>query len=135
MPPYLVTADPALIDIPTLHRALLRKYICHAPSLDTLEKSFANSLNFAVLTATGDLAAYARVITDRSTFAHLADVFVLDEHRGQSLSKLLIQAIFAHPDLQTISRFTHPDDESKPFFHHSGFPSAPVPILAIARPV
>ena len=53
----------------------------------------------------GSRSAFARVITDRATFAWLADVFVLPAHRGRGLSKRLLETILAHPDLQGLRRF------------------------------
>ena len=50
-------------------------------------------------------AGFARVVTDRATFAYLADVFVLEEHRGQGLGKWLVEAIVSHPDLQGLRRW------------------------------
>ena len=47
---------------------------------------------------------FARVITDRATFAYLADVFILEPHRGNGLSKKLMAHIQAHPDLQGLRR-------------------------------
>jgi GNAT superfamily N-acetyltransferase len=47
----------------------------------------------------------ARVVTDKASFAYLADVYVLEDHRGQGLSKRLVAQILAHPDLQGMRRF------------------------------
>lgn len=136
MDAYEVTSDPARIPRETVHKALLRMHSCHAPSAEVFAAAFVNSVHFAVLTARGELAAYARLITDKATFAHLCDVFVLPEHRGQHLSRKIIEAVFAHPELQSIRQLTHVDNESKPFFQHSGFASTPIqePVLAILRP-
>ena len=48
---------------------------------------------------------YARVITDKATFAYLADVFILPQHRGKGLSKWLMQIIHGHPELQNLRRW------------------------------
>ena len=50
-------------------------------------------------------AGFARVVTDRATFAYLADVFVLEEHRGQGIGKWLVEVILSHPDLQGLRRW------------------------------
>lgn len=72
--------------------------------LDTVRCSVQHSLNFGGFLA-GRQVAYARVVTDRSTFAYLVDVFVLPAHRGQGLSLRLMDAVMAHPDLQGLRRF------------------------------
>ena len=48
---------------------------------------------------------YARVVTDRSTFAWLCDLFVVEGYRGQGLGKWLVECIVAHPDLQALRIF------------------------------
>ena len=48
---------------------------------------------------------FARVISDKATFAYLCDVFIAPEHRGKGLSKALVAAIKAHPDLQGLRRW------------------------------
>lgn len=64
-----------------------------------------NSLCFAILE--GDLqVAFARVVTDRATFAYLCDVYVERAYRGRGLGKWLMEAIEAHPDLQGLRRWT-----------------------------
>jgi ribosomal protein S18 acetylase RimI-like enzyme len=49
--------------------------------------------------------AYARAVTDRATFAYLADVYVLPEYRGRGWSRRMLDALFAHPELQGLRRF------------------------------
>ena len=68
-----------------------------------MERAIKNSLCFGVLLGTVQVG-FGRVITDRATFAYLADVYVLDEHRGKGLSKRLMDALVAHPDLQGLRR-------------------------------
>jgi GNAT superfamily N-acetyltransferase len=41
---------------------------------------------------------FARVITDKTTFGYLADVFIDETHRGQGLSKWMIEIILSHPN-------------------------------------
>jgi GNAT superfamily N-acetyltransferase len=48
---------------------------------------------------------FARVVTDRATFAYLCDVYIVESHRGKGLSKWLVEAVMAHPDLQGLRRF------------------------------
>lgn len=69
-----------------------------------VEKAFANSLAFGIFQGEA-LVGWARVVTDRATFAYLADVYVLESYRGQGLSKWLIECIFQHPELQGLRRW------------------------------
>ncbi|MDE3252876.1 MAG: GNAT family N-acetyltransferase, partial [Bacteroidota bacterium] len=52
-----------------------------------------------------DQVGFARLVTDRATFAYLADVFILPGHRGKGLSKWLVATIQSHPDLQGLRRW------------------------------
>ena len=69
----------------------------------------------------GEQVGFARVITDRATFAWLADVFVLPAHRGRGLSKRLLAAILAHPDLQGLRRFMLATWDAHGLYQRFGF--------------
>ena len=104
---YEISADPNRLDVSFVHRWLSQSsYWALAIPRDVVERAIANSLNFAVYHASEGQVGYARVVSDRATFAYLADVFVLDAHRGKGLSKRLMQAVLAHPELQGLRRWT-----------------------------
>ena len=133
---YRVSTDAAEIDPATLHAALVRLYACHAMPLRQLPAALAHSLPFAALTEGGELAAFARVITDQATFAHITDAMVLEGHRGRGLSRLLLDAILAHPALASVSTFSVASPGNG-FFAQSGLPiSTPAePAGELRRPV
>ena len=70
---------------------------------------------------------FARVTTDRATFAYLGDVFILPEHRGQGLSKRLMEAVLAHPDLQGLRRWMLATADAHELYRRFGF-------VALSRP-
>ncbi len=72
---------------------------------DVFDRSIENSICFGAYLENGEQVAFARVITDKATFAYLGDVFVTPTHRGKGLSKQLMRAINSHPDLQGLRRF------------------------------
>jgi GNAT superfamily N-acetyltransferase len=104
---YVITTDRARIDAAAVHGYLSREsYWAQGVPLAVVRKSIENSLCFAILApAASELAGFARVITDYATFAYLADVFVLPEHRGQGLSKWLVETIVSHPDVHGLRRW------------------------------
>ncbi|MEO7793433.1 MAG: GNAT family N-acetyltransferase [Thermoanaerobaculia bacterium] len=69
-----------------------------------MERSIRNSVCFGLYEDERQIG-FARVITDRATFAYLADVFVLDSHRGRGLGRVLMDAVASHPELQGLRRF------------------------------
>ncbi len=104
-PGFIISTDPARLDVAAVHRYLSQEsyWARHIPR-ETVERAVANSLNFGLYAPDGRQAGFARVVTDRATFAWLCDVFVLPEFRGRGLSKALVGAVLAHPDLQNLRR-------------------------------
>jgi GNAT superfamily N-acetyltransferase len=102
---FIVTDDRAAMDVAVIHHYLSEvSYWARGITYDKVVKSLDNALCFGGF-VDGRQVAFARVVTDRTTFAYLCDVFVLDAHRGQGYSKALMAAIMAHPDLQGLRRF------------------------------
>lgn len=102
---YLISTDPAKLDIDTIHRYLSgESYWAKGVPRQVVEKSIQYSLCFGLYNGDAQ-TGFARLITDRATFAYLADVFILPEHRGKGLSKWMIEVIHAHPELQQLRRW------------------------------
>lgn len=100
-----ISTDFADIDFDVVHGFLsTQAYWCPGIPRDVVERAAANSLCFSAL-FDGRQVGFARVLGDRATFAYLADVFVLPAHRGQGISKAIMDALMAHPDLQKLRRF------------------------------
>ena len=103
---YSLSTDPARLDVATIHRWLSEEsYWALRIPRATVVRAIANSLNFGLYAPDGRQAGFARIISDYTTFAWLCDVFVLEEFRGQGLSKWLMQQILAHPELQHLRRY------------------------------
>jgi GNAT superfamily N-acetyltransferase len=102
---FTISTDPALLDLDAIHGFLKSAYWCEGLPRVVIDRAIRHSLCFGVYDA-GRQVGFARVITDRATYAYLADVFVLESHRGRGLSKRLMQAIVAHPDLQGLRRWS-----------------------------
>jgi GNAT superfamily N-acetyltransferase len=96
---YVISTDPAKIDLDVVCGVLARSYWAEGISQEVVERSIAGSLNFGLYLGAAQIG-FARVVTDYATFGYLADVFVLEEHRGKRLSVWLMETIMAHPQLQ-----------------------------------
>jgi N-acetylglutamate synthase-like GNAT family acetyltransferase len=101
---YRISSDHHELNIPLIHDFISHSYWGEGIPRAIVEKAIKNSLCFGVFAASGEQVGFARVITDRATFAYLADVFILEPHRGKGLSKQLMQHIALHPDLQGLRR-------------------------------
>jgi len=64
---------------------------------------------------------YARAITDRATYAYLADLYVVESHRGRGLAAWLMECVMAHPDLQGLRRFTLVTRDAHALYRKFGF--------------
>ena len=101
---YDISTDPARLDFAAIHAYLARSYWSPGISRRLVERAATHSMCFGMYRG-GEQVGYARVVSDRTTFAYLCDVYVLEPHRGQGLSKWLMQTIQAHPALQHLRRF------------------------------
>ena len=79
---------------------------------------------------------FARVVTDRATFAWLCDVFILEEYRGRGLSKWLVECVMAHPALQGLRRFLLATRDAHGLYARHGFTplEEPTRFLEVFRP-
>jgi GNAT superfamily N-acetyltransferase len=126
---YLISTESAWLDLDLIHRFLSEhSYWARGIPRDVVARSIANSLCFGVYGLGKDVpnparpqVGFARVATDRATFAYLADVFVLPEHRGQGLSKRLVEAVLAHPDLQGLRRWMLATADAHELYRRYGF--------------
>jgi ribosomal protein S18 acetylase RimI-like enzyme len=138
---YLLSTDPARLDFAAVHAYLTRSYWSPGITRTLVERAAAHSLCTGLYidpldAAGGEQVGYARVVTDRATFAYLADVYVLEQHRGRGLSKWLMRFITAHPDLQTLRRFLLGTRDAHGLYTRFGFgPLAdPTRMMEILRP-
>jgi len=101
---FTVSTDPARIDLDVVHGFLVRSYWAAGIPRETVARSLRNSLCFGLYEGDGQIG-FARAVTDLATFAYLADVFVLESHRGRGLSKWLMECVLDHPDLREVRRW------------------------------
>ncbi len=102
---YPVSPDRERLQIDAIDKFLKEKsYWAKERTKEQTATAIKNSLPFGVYKGE-NLVGFARVVTDYGTFAYLGDVFILEEFRGQGLSKWLMQVIIEHPDLQGFRRW------------------------------
>src|SRR5690606_888904 len=111
------------MDLSVIHGFLSQSYWACAIPMAVLSVSLRNSMCFGIFSDSVGQVGFARVITDKATFAYLADVFVLNEHRGKGLSKGLVTAIIEHPDLQGLRRIMLATRDAHGLYEKFGFKS------------
>lgn len=97
---YEISADPARLDVPLIARWLSEEsYWAAGRRAQVTERAIEGSVCIGAYARGGEQAGFARVVTDRATFAWLCDVFVLDGHRGNGLARRMVRAALDLPEL------------------------------------
>lgn len=129
---YDISTDPARLQLAAIHAYLTRSYWSPGVPRDVVARAIANSLCFGIYLDEAQVG-FARVVTDKASFAYLADVYVLEAHRGQGLSKRLVAAIQAHPDLQGLRRFMLATRDAHGLYAQFGFRPVAAPDRLMER--
>ena len=117
---FVLTTDVARLDVAAVHAYLTTSYWAEGIPLETLERSLKGSICFGLLHGARQVG-FARIISDGATFAYLADVYVLEEFRGQGLSKWMMECMKKHPDLQGLRRWMLATRDAHGLYRQYGF--------------
>ena len=117
---YEISTERSRLDVALIHDYLGSSYWAQGIPRAVVERSIQHSLCFGAY-LDGRQTGFARVVTDYSTFAYVADVFVVPEHRGRGISKLLLRAILEHPELQGLRRFLLATHDAHGLYAQFGF--------------
>lgn len=118
---YTISTENKRLDIRRIHDFVSNQsYWAQGRTIETVQRALDNSLNFG-LYKNNQLIGFARVVTDYATFAWIADVFVLSEHRGQGLSKWIMEVILSHPELQGLRRWVLATKDAHGLYARFGF--------------
>jgi len=118
---YFISTDNSKLNVDMIHNFLSEEsYWAKGIPRAVVEKSIINSLCFGVY-CNDEQVGFARLVTDKATFAYLADVFILEPHRGKGLSKWLMQVVKEHKDLQGLRRFMLGTRDAHGLYKQFGF--------------
>ena len=123
---FTISTDPARLDRARIREFLSASYWAPGIPSDVVDRSIEGSLCFGVYEGqSGEKSqaqvGFARVITDAATFAYVADVFVLESHRGQGLGLWLMETIRAHPRLRGLRRWSLVTRDAHALYRRVGF--------------
>lgn len=132
---FTISDDPARIDARAAHAYLARSYWAEHIPFEMVERSIRHSMPFGVYEPRGAMVGFARVITDRATFAYIGDVYILEGHRGRGLSKALMRCMLSHPELQGLRRWMLMTRDAHGLYRQFGFenPAKPQNVMEIRR--
>ena len=116
-----IDTDREALDLELIHNFLVEEsYWARERTLEQTEKAIEHSICFGVYDGERQVA-FARVVSDRATFAYLGDVFVVAEYQGRGIGKMLMEAVVAHPDLQGLRRWVLATRDAHWLYEKYGF--------------
>jgi GNAT superfamily N-acetyltransferase len=117
---FEISTDPSRLDRAAVHAFLTASYWARGVPRKIVDRSIDNSLPFGLYEGARQIG-FARVITDRATYAYLADVYVLAEYRGRGLGKWLVETVLRHPELQGLRRWSLVTRDAHGLYRGYGF--------------
>lgn len=117
---YEISTDRNRLDITLIHEFLTSSYWAQGIPRSVVEKSIQNSLCFGAFLGARQVG-FARVVSDFASIAYIADVFVVPEHRGRGIAKLLMRSILEHPELQGLRRILLATRDAHALYAQFGF--------------
>jgi GNAT superfamily N-acetyltransferase len=132
---YRITTDRTLFDVAAVHRYLSEEsYWAQGIPFELVERSFEHSFVIGVLHGE-EQVGYARLVTDYATFGYLADVFVLDAHRGQGLSKKMMGLLMGLPWVGSLRHLLLATADAHGLYAQFGFaaPARPERLMQIIK--
>lgn len=129
---FTLSDDRDALDVAYVHAFLSDSYWAKGVPLQTVVKSLDNSLCFGLWHGSRP-AGFGRVVTDRATFAYLADVFIDPDYRGRGLGQWLVTCVLAHPQLQGLRRWLLATRDAHALYQRLGFVALPKPEIFMER--
>jgi len=131
---YIISTDNERLDLLVIHDFISNQsYWGQGRKIEIVRRSIDHSLNFGIYKDDQQIG-FARVVTDYATFAWVADVFILEAHRGQGLSKWLMEVILDHPRLQGFRRWVLATKDAHELYRKFGFQDLKRPERWMERP-
>jgi N-acetylglutamate synthase-like GNAT family acetyltransferase len=121
---FVISTNKSKLQIDRIHKFLSQEaYWCIGVPKSVVEKAIEGSLCFGVYDESDNTAqiGYARLVTDKATFAWLCDVYIENEYRGEGLSKWLMECLLAHPELQGLRRICLATKDAHKLYEKYGF--------------
>jgi GNAT superfamily N-acetyltransferase len=124
---YVISDDPARLDVTAIHAYLSRAYWCPGIPFETVQRAIRGSLCIGAYEPAGAQIGLTRLVSDYATFCYMSDVYVLEGHRGRGLSKAMLAMAMEHPRLQGLRRWSLVTADAHGLYGQFGF-------AAVAQP-
>jgi GNAT superfamily N-acetyltransferase len=117
---YFISTNKQLLQPEVIHSYLSQSYWAKNRPMWKVQRSIDNSLCFGIYFGK-EQVGFCRVVSDCITIAWIADVFVLEPHRGKGLSKWLMQSVMNHPELKDMRRWVLATKDAHDLYAQHGF--------------
>ena len=101
---FMISTDKARLDFEVIQNTLEKSYWADNVPSDVVKTAIENSLCFGIYHRHQQIG-FARVVTDFSTIAYIADLFILQKYDQKDLADWLMECICAHPKLHILKRW------------------------------
>jgi GNAT superfamily N-acetyltransferase len=119
---YRLSEDPETFDLDAIHAFLTGSYWAKGISRDAVERAIRGSLVcVGAFDAEGWQVGFCRAVSDGATFAYVADVYVLEAHRGRGLAMWMLDVLIAHPRLTGLRRMVLATRDAHALYARLGF--------------
>ena len=130
---YAISDDSARLDPGAIHAYLTRSYWSAGIPFEVVERSVRGSLCIGAYDRAGGQVGLVRLISDYATYCYVCDVYVLEEHRGQGLSKAMLAMAVDHPMLQGLRRWSLMTGDAHGLYRQFGFTAGAHPAQYMER--
>ncbi|MEL6561382.1 MAG: GNAT family N-acetyltransferase [Bacteroidota bacterium] len=130
---FHISTDSSRLDIDMIYNYLsANSYWAKDRTSEKVTKSIENSFCFGVYTENKQVG-FARVVTDYAVFAWVLDLFIVEDHQGKGLGKLLMESIVNHLDLQMVRRWGLNTKDAHGLYERYGFKKIDDPEIHMQR--
>ena len=116
-----ISTDKGRLDVDAIYKFLSEEsYWAEKRTREQTRTAIENSICFGVYDGERQIG-FARVVSDKATFAYLGDVFIVSDYQGQGIGKMLMSTILEHPDLQGLRRWVLATKDAHGLYTQFGF--------------
>ncbi len=116
----MVSTNPRLVHVATVQAFLSQSYWARGIPVEVVERSIRGSVPFGLYDG-GRQVGFARVVTDLATYGYLADVFIVESHRGRGLARWMMECVIGHPSLAGFRRWQLATMDAHGLYEQAGF--------------
>jgi ribosomal protein S18 acetylase RimI-like enzyme len=110
------------VDFARVHAWLSSSYWTPGIPRERIERATQHSaLVLSAFSADGAQIGFLRVVSDKTRFAYLCDVWVDEPHRGRGLARALTRHAMNHPEFATVTTWTLATKDAQSLYAPLGF--------------